>query len=118
MQPPAVPRLQDYYRGHVNIADAYTIDRYLVLHPLPPRYTFMVMSSLMQMLTARGLFSRLPSEDPHAHIAKLRSMFKSCVGGLDLDRNVIGLRLFPLSLIGDAATWFTELPYNSIHTWD
>ena len=57
-------------------------------------------------------------EDPYAHIAKLRSVCKSCVGRLDLDMNVIGLRLFPVSQIGDAAIGFSELPYNSIHTWD
>ena len=30
--------------------------------------------------------------------------------------DVIGLRVFPLSLTGEAAIWFTELPYNSIYT--
>ena len=40
------------------------------------------------------------------------------MGRLDLDMNLIGLRMFPLSLAGEAATRFTELPYNSIHTWD
>ena len=78
----------------------------------------MVTSSLMQILTARGFFSRLPSEDPHAHIAKIRAVCKSCVGRPDLDLNVIGLRVFPLSLMGEAAIWFTELPYNSIFTWN
>ena len=68
----------------------------------------------MQMLTARGLFSGLPFEDPHAHIAKVRAVCKSCVGRLDLDLDVIGLLVFPLSLTGEAAIWFTELPYNSI----
>ena len=70
----------------------------------------MVTSSLMQMLTASGLFSELPSEDPHAHIAKVRAVCKSCVGRPDLDLDVIGLRVFPLSLTGEAAIWFTELP--------
>ena len=32
--------------------------------------------------------------------------------------NVIGLRVFSLSLTGNAAIWFTQLPYNSIYTWD
>ena len=35
-----------------------------------------------------------------------------------MDLDVIGLRVFPLSLMGEAAIWFTELPYNSIFTWN
>ena len=58
----------------------------------------MVTSSLMQMLTARGLFSRLPSVDPHAHIAKVKAVCKSCVGRPDLNFDVIGLKVFPPSL--------------------
>ena len=76
----------------------------------------MVTGTLMQMLIARGLCSALPSEDPHAHIAKVRAVCKSCVGKPDFDLDVIGLRVFPLSLTGEAAIWFTELPYNSIFT--
>ena len=83
---------------------------------LPPGHTFVVTSILMQMLTVRGLFSGLPSEDSHAHIAKVRAVCKSCVGRPDLDLDVIGLRVFPLSLTGEAAIWFTELPYHSIFT--
>ena len=110
-----VPRPQAYYRGYDNIADS---DGPLVLPPLPTGHTFVVTSSLMQMLTARGLFSGLPSEDPHAHIAKVRAVCKSCVGRPDLDLDVIGLRVFPLSLMGEASIWFTKLPYNSIFTWN
>ena len=107
------PRPQEYYKGYDNIADS---DGPLVLPLLPPGHTFVVTSSLMQLLTARGLFSGLPSEDPHAHIAKVRAVSKSCVGRPDLDLDVIGLRVFPLSLKGEAAIWFTELLYNSIFT--
>ena len=32
--------------------------------------------------------------------------------------DVIGLRVFPLSLTGDASIWFTDLSYNSIYTWN
>ena len=41
-------------------------------------------------------------------------MCKSCVGRTDLDLDVIGLRVFPLPLTGEATIWFIELPYNSI----
>ena len=68
-----VPRPQAYYRGYDNIADS---DRPFVLPPLPTGHTFVVSSSLMQMLTTRGLFSGLPPEDPQAHIAKVRQCVK------------------------------------------
>ena len=103
------PRPQAYYRGYDNIVDS---DGPLVLPPLPPGHTFVVTSSLMKMFTARGFFSGLPSKDPNAHIAKVREVCKSYVGRPDLDLDVIGLRLFPLSLTRDAAIWFAELPYN------
>ena len=32
--------------------------------------------------------------------------------------DVIGIRVLPLSLTGEAALWFTELPYNSTFTWN
>ena len=70
------------------------------------------------MFTARGLFVGIPSKDPHAYIAKVRAVCKSCVGRHDLDLDVIGLRVFPLSLTREATKWFTELPYNSIFTWN
>ena len=43
------PRPQQYYIGYDNIADS---DGPLVFPPLPPGHTFVVTSSLMQMLTA------------------------------------------------------------------
>ena len=74
-----VPWPQAYYKGYDNIADS---DGPLILPPLPTGHTFVVNSSLMQMLTARGLFSRLPYEDPHAHIAKVRQCVKDLLRGL------------------------------------
>ena len=35
-----------------------------------------------------------------------------------MNLDVIGLRVFPLSLTREAAIWLTELPYNSIFTWN
>ena len=72
----------------------------------------------MQMLTVRDLFSGLPFEDPYAHIPKVRVVCKIFVGRPDLNMDVIRLIVFPLLLTGEAAIWFTELPYNSIFTWN
>ena len=45
-------------------------------------------------------------------------MCKSCVGRPNFDLDIIGLRVFSLSLMGEAAIWFTKLRYNSIFTWN
>ena len=113
-QSPA-PHPQEYYRGNINITDS---DVPLFLPPLPHGHTFVVTSSLMEMLTARGLFLGLPYEDSHTHIVKLRSVCQSCVGRLDLNMDVIGLRMFLLSLTGEDAIWLSEILYNSIYTWN
>ena len=76
MHPPS-PRTQEFYRGNMIITNS---DGPLVLPHLPHGHTFVVTSSLMMILTARGLFSGLPSEDPHSHIAKLSSFCKIFVG--------------------------------------
>ncbi|WMV40905.1 hypothetical protein MTR67_034290 [Solanum verrucosum] len=115
VQNPPEPRLQDNYRVEFNAVES---EGPIVLPPLPPGHTFVVTRSLMQMLTARGLFSGMALEDLHGHMAKLRSVCKSCVGRPELDMNFIGLRVLPLSLTSDVNVWFSELPYNYIHTWD
>lgn len=67
------------------------------------------------MLKIRGLFIGLSFEDPYVHMDKCLSVCESYLGMPELDMDVIGLRLFPLSLIGDVVMWFLELPYNSIY---
>ena len=86
MSKPPVPHPQEYYRGNVNITNS---DGPPILPPLPHGHTFVVTSSLMQMLTARGLFSGLPFEDTHVPIAKLKLVCKHRVGRTDLDMHVI-----------------------------
>ncbi|TMX03846.1 hypothetical protein EJD97_013572, partial [Solanum chilense] len=96
-QPPS-PRPQEYYRGYENIADS---DGLLVFHHLP-----------------HATLLWLPFEDPHADIAKVGKVCKSCVGRPDMNMDGIELRVFPLSLTGESAIWFTDLPCNSIFTWN
>ena len=68
------PRPQEYYRGHDNIADS---DGPHVLPPLPQGHTFVITSSLMQMLATRGLLLGISSEDPHADITKVTVVCES-----------------------------------------
>ncbi|TMW96088.1 hypothetical protein EJD97_007942, partial [Solanum chilense] len=110
MQSP-IPLPQYFYRGNV-ITDS---DGSLVLCSLPQWHTFVISSSLMQMLTARGLFSWIPFEDPHDHIAKLRLLCKSYVGRPGLYMNVIVLRVFPLSLTGEDLRDVFLTSYYPVH---
>lgn len=61
------------------------------------------------------MVSSLALEYPYGQMAKLRRVDKTYVGLLEVDINVIGFRVFPLSLTNDGVMWFSEHPYNSIH---
>lgn len=58
-----------YYRSNIKITES---DGPLVIIPLQPVQIFLVMTGLTYMLTVKGLFSGLRSENPHAHIEKVR----------------------------------------------
>ena len=94
--PPAI-RTQEYYMGNANIADS---DRPLVLPPLPQCHSFVVTSSLMQMLTTRGLFFEATIW------GSILSHPQAEVGVQELCREVVlrhgchRVRVFPLSLTG------------------
>ena len=63
----------------------------------------------MQMFTTRVLFAGLVLHDTHSHIDKLRMVCKSFLVQPDWDMDVVGQRVLPHSLIGDAVIWFNEL---------
>lgn len=89
---PLGPILRDNYRVNFNATES---DGPLVLPTLPLWQTFVVISNLMQMFIERGLLAHLVSEDPHAHVAKQKSVCKCCVGRSDLDMD-------DLSVVGDS----------------
>lgn len=93
-------------RFDMNITESH---RPLVIQPLISGHTFVVTSTLMQMLTARGLFPLFLVEDPHAHIDKLNFVFKSCIGRPYWDINVIWLRVFPEMLQYGSMSCLTTL---------
>ncbi|WMV13812.1 hypothetical protein MTR67_007197 [Solanum verrucosum] len=126
-QEPQGPRLYENFRVNLNIAD---FDGPLVLPPLPQGHTFVVTSSLMQMLTMTGLFARLPADDPHAHIAKLNHEML-LYGSMNLDNSIytweqlieaLLARFFPVSKKlnkKDKLNNFVALPGESVRSsWD
>lgn len=102
------PQHQNNYRVHFNIVGS---DGPLVLPPLSLGHTFVVNTSLMKILIQGWLLAGLASDVPHAHIAKLMVLCESCVGWPDWDMDVIGYRVFPQSLAGNAV-----VVYNELHT--
>ncbi|MCF7184085.1 retrotransposon gag domain-containing protein, partial [Corynebacterium parakroppenstedtii] len=89
----------------------------IVLPPLPADTKFTVSSELLQMLQNRGLFTGLPSEDPHHHLQNVVFVCKSVMGTQNLSLDVVGLRVFPLSLTSNTAVWLFELPPGTITSW-
>ena len=86
------PFPQEYYRGYDNIADS---DGPLAFPSLPQGHIFEVTSSMIQIslleVCFRATFLRTTTYKP-----KVREVCKTCVGRPHLD--VIGIRVFPLSL--------------------
>ncbi|MDV3183326.1 MAG: hypothetical protein Q8866_02450, partial [Candidatus Phytoplasma australasiaticum] len=69
------------------------------------------------MLQNCGLFMDLPSEDPHIHLHNMTFVCKSVMGTQNLFMDVVGFHVFPLSFMGNAALWLSELSQSSITSW-
>jgi len=89
----------------------------IVLPTLPPGLKFTITIKMIQLLNLKGMFRGAAGDDANQHLMNFVVICKSHdIHGVS--QTAIWLRLFPLSLIGEATNWLNELPDYSIRTWN
>ncbi|PHT55057.1 hypothetical protein CQW23_03543 [Capsicum baccatum] len=81
--------------------------------PLAPGAKFNITSTMIKLLQLKGLFGGLAGDDSNMHLINFISTFKS-FDNPGVSQNAIRLRLFPLSLSGEATLWLNGLTPDSI----
>ncbi|PHT29434.1 hypothetical protein CQW23_30970 [Capsicum baccatum] len=84
--------------------------------PLAAEAKFNIISTMIQLLQLKGLFGGLACDDLNMHLINFISICKS-FDNPGVGQNAIRLRLFPLSLSGEATLWLNGLTPNSITNW-
>ncbi|PHT51635.1 Pentatricopeptide repeat-containing protein [Capsicum baccatum] len=90
--------------------------RAIIPPPLAPGSKCNITSTMIQLLQLKGLFCGLAGDDPNMHLINFISTCKS-FDNPGVGQNTIRLRLFPLSLSGEATRWLNGLTPDSITNW-
>jgi len=84
-----------------------------VLPVLPPGVKFTITNIIIQLLNLKGLFRGAAGDDANQHLMNFVAICKSQeIPGVS--QTAMQLRLFPLSLTGEATNWLNEMPDDSI----
>ncbi|KAH0722910.1 hypothetical protein KY289_005954 [Solanum tuberosum] len=85
----------------------------IVLLALPPGVKFTITITMIQLLNLKGMFRGASGDDANQHLMNFVAICKSDeISGVN--QTTMRLRLFPLSLTGEATNWLNEMPDDSI----
>ncbi|XP_028763314.1 uncharacterized protein LOC114721621 [Neltuma alba] len=107
--------------------DVYTLDDYLdkegqtfhssIRLPDIQARNFEIKPVMIQLLGMMGTFEGNFKDDPNEHLTKFIEVCEN-FKQTGVTKDVLRLRLFPMSLSHKAKTWLNSLPEHSIKTWD
>ncbi|KAK4713655.1 hypothetical protein R3W88_019562 [Solanum pinnatisectum] len=87
----------------------------IVLPSLPPSVKFTITSTMIQLLNLKGRFRGAAGDNTNQHLMNFVVICKSQeISGVR--QIAMRLRLFPLSLTGEATNWLNEMLDDSIRT--
>lgn len=84
--------------------------------PLPPGEKFSITSTMIQLMNLKGLFGGLHRNDLNMNLVNFITICKS-FDNPGVFQNANRLRLFPLSLSGEAKIWLSKLGPDTIINW-
>ncbi|XP_035839930.1 uncharacterized protein LOC110884417 [Helianthus annuus] len=122
-----VPKVEFNLEAEVVMADRRTVADHISVAPTTVRSSitlpaieannWTIPPTLINTITHSVQFHGLRDEDPHAHLTRFGRVC-STFRLTGVTEEAIHLRLFPFSLIDQAAIWLDSLPQGAITTWN